>query len=358
MNYKFYEDQWKYFRNEDFNKRYTDFHLSIDPGFVHHSKIETILGQKGKLVLDDALRKNVNHSLPEGLQQTQIDHVYTNIFTTFCKVIGIKSFGQVISEKKGRLFCSTEILEPCDGIYDKPRIKTEINKYWNLDTPVYIEFSTNKVRSDTLRSRLEKGDQFSLIAEFHTVNDKEIIFDPIIIGSPWFTADNDKIDLTWNGYVHNEVFIEDIDEFSKVKDVDVKISEVNETMPNIPEKDIKSAFCSILGIESVNDWGGEQSDIYTANMHIKNKRYSAAFILKGPANFKPMTLNHLGKNNDQIVRLSNEPADLLIVQHCTTIEQAVRSTLRAFSVQPSNPRKYCLIDGIDTLRILKAYKFI
>jgi len=29
---------------------------------------------------------------------------------------------------------------------------------------------------------------------------------------------------------------------------------------------------------------------------------TAAFLLKGPARFVPMGLNHLGKNNDQIVR--------------------------------------------------------
>jgi len=29
---------------------------------------------------------------------------------------------------------------------------------------------------------------------------------------------------------------------------------------------------------------------------------TAAFLLKGPARFAPMGLNHLGKNNDQIVR--------------------------------------------------------
>ncbi|OFX15941.1 MAG: hypothetical protein A2Z18_00045 [Armatimonadetes bacterium RBG_16_58_9] len=68
-----------------------------------------------------------------------------------------------------------------------------------------------------------------------------------------------------------------------------------------------------------------------------------------------MGLNHLGKNNDQIVRLSHEPADVLFVQHCHDILPAVRETLRAFAVQPSNPRRYCLIDGRDSLRLLCAH---
>jgi hypothetical protein len=68
-----------------------------------------------------------------------------------------------------------------------------------------------------------------------------------------------------------------------------------------------------------------------------------------------MSLNHLGKNNDQIYRLSQEPANVLFVQHCHDILPAVRATLRAFAVQPGKPRRYCLIDGRDSLRLLRAY---
>jgi hypothetical protein len=82
---------------------------------------------------------------------------------------------------------------------------------------------------------------------------------------------------------------------------------------------------------------------------------TAAFLLKGPARFEPMRLRHLGKNSDQIVRLSDEPGEVLIVQHCHDITPVVRKTIRAFAVQPSLPRRYCCIDGRDTLRLLHAY---
>ena len=68
-----------------------------------------------------------------------------------------------------------------------------------------------------------------------------------------------------------------------------------------------------------------------------------------------MTLNQLGKNNDQIYRLAQEPAELLVVQHCHDITAAVRATLRAFTVTPGALRRYCLIDGKDSFKILKAY---
>ena len=71
-----------------------------------------------------------------------------------------------------------------------------------------------------------------------------------------------------------------------------------------------------------------------------------------------MKASHLGKNGDQIVRLASEPAQLLILQHCHLVSPAVVTTLRAFAVNPSAPRRYCVIDGPDTYRLLQAYDLL
>ena len=68
-----------------------------------------------------------------------------------------------------------------------------------------------------------------------------------------------------------------------------------------------------------------------------------------------MTMSHLGKNGDQIVRLAHEPAEILIVQHCHDIASAVIETLKVFATQPSNPRFFCLVDGRESLRLLNAF---
>ncbi len=68
-----------------------------------------------------------------------------------------------------------------------------------------------------------------------------------------------------------------------------------------------------------------------------------------------MTMADLGKNGDQINRLFAEPAELLVLQHCHEITPPVRGTMRAFAEQMGNPRLFCLINGYDTLRLLKAY---
>lgn len=159
--------------------------------------------------------------------------------------------------------------------------------------------------------------------------------------------------IIWWHYEFFENFIEDFDEFSKVRNLEKPKS--YEPMRHISEKAFKKALALIVGGEVSTDWGGETSDYFTSHLHLGAKRVTAAFLLKGPARFAPMALNHLGKNNDQIVRLSQEPANVLIIQHCHEILPAVRSTLRAFAVQPYGSRRYCLIDGRDALWLLQAY---
>ena len=112
----------------------------------------------------------------------------------------------------------------------------------------------------------------------------------------------------------------------------------------------------VAGQEAEKDWGGEQSELFSAHVHLGGRRVTGAFVLKGPADFRPMRLKHLGANADQIVRLSHEPAELLVVQHSHEIGTDVRETLRAFAngLGPVR-RRYCLIDGLDSLHILVAY---
>jgi hypothetical protein len=67
-----------------------------------------------------------------------------------------------------------------------------------------------------------------------------------------------------------------------------------------------------------------------------------------------MTVRALGKPGNQIVRLFSEPAELLILQHCHEITPSVVSMMEAYAHDLRNPRKYMIIDGADTSRILKS----
>lgn len=71
-----------------------------------------------------------------------------------------------------------------------------------------------------------------------------------------------------------------------------------------------------------------------------------------------MTIADLGKNGDQIDRLSGTAADLLVVQHCHAIRAPVENMLRVYASDPRNPRRYMLVDGFDTLRILSYFGYL
>ena len=157
----------------------------------------------------------------------------------------------------------------------------------------------------------------------------------------------------------NEVFIEDIDTFSLAHNSNRPAKAWLEALRDVPEHRIKHAFAEIIGEPDVpKDWGGERADLLTTYLKVNGRRVSTAFAFKGPAGgqkFREMKMPDLGKNGDQIERLVTTSADLLVVQHCHKIGHAVRNTIRAFCNQIGRQREYCLINGYETFRVLKAY---
>lgn len=154
-----------------------------------------------------------------------------------------------------------------------------------------------------------------------------------------------------------EVHPDDIDAFANIKEEDSPSRAQLKVLRAIPEDDIKRAVAGLVGEPAVpKDWGGERSDLFTSRVSVDGRRLSTAFLFKGPGGgFEPMTFRHLGKNGDQVDRLFTEPADLLVLQHCHEVRASVRGMMRAYANQLGNPRRYCIIDGYDTVKILRAY---
>lgn len=170
------------------------------------------------------------------------------------------------------------------------------------------------------------------------------LFEPSLPGDPLHALEN-----------HMEVFATQIDAFKSAARINTPTARELGRLEDISEVAIKEAFATILGEPFVpKDWGGERSDLTTSQLTIEGSRMVAAFAFKGPARFGPMTVAHLGKNGDQIFRLFSEPADIVVLQHCHEITQPVRAHMRAFATSIHNPRPFCLIDGAETVRILKA----
>lgn len=326
--------------------------LTVDPGFVHHRKIEAILQETGTQIINQEISK-IPLTTPEWRKNVVIDHIYTRVMLDFCSAIGVKTLDQVFLEESGHLFCSVVKTQECQELYDNDRVSLVCEPLEGSNFSVELELTTKRITADTLRSKLRMGGEFAVIAQFTRLDNCTLVFSPLVIGFPYM-ADPETGDLAWKKYSdHYNLNIEDFDEFSKAKEVAMPSS--FDEMKNIKEGVFKAALGKILNESTPKDWGGEMSDFVTSHLHIKGERVSVAFLLKGPAKFSPMTVKHIGKNGDQIVRLSQEPVDILCVQHCHDITSSVKETLKVFAVQPSNPRYYCLLDGRESLRLLEAF---
>jgi hypothetical protein len=175
----------------------------------------------------------------------------------------------------------------------------------------------------------------------------------------WFDEPRSDASSTRISLEAGEILPEEIAEFERMKDVKVESAdEWMNVMSMVPEQKIKEAIAKLLSEPTKNDWGGESNDHYSGNVTVSGKRTTAAFLLKGPTNFRVMTLEMCGKRADQIYRLAKSGAEISVVQHSHLIGETVRETLRRMVAEPGRSRKYCFIDGQATYRILKAYGLI
>jgi hypothetical protein len=347
-----YASESEHLRNDlTSEQRTADVRLTIDAGFVHHSRVEALVGAEGMGRIDAAVA--ALPSLPEGIRQGRIDHIYVRTLLDKFETLGVPGLREILAGDGSDLFSSTETLAPTPELGDAERVETKVEK---VDADVLLTYSTARVRSDTLRSRLREGAELSVVAQLREKRAGTWIFEPLVIGAPWLVptaAAFSEDEAMWWTYAYFEIFPEDFDEFARVKDHD--LPDDFSVMRMISESAFKSCLAEILGDTPTKDWGGETSDHFSAHVHLRGRPASAAFLLKGPARFAPMRLNHLGQNNDQILRLAREPAGLLVVQHCHDISPDVRETLRTFAVRPGAARRYCCIDGRESLRLLIAY---
>ena len=230
--------------------------------------------------------------------------------------------------------------------------------HWKKGARVTFDFHHEHLTSNSAWSMLAGQRRMLVLGLVQDIQGNKITALPYVIGNivlNGFTS-IEWAENFWGEY--REVHINRIDNFSVVKDYNPRFTKQSlQALKDIPEKDIKQAFAEIINEPHIpKDWGGESSDLFSSHVAIEGRQKSTAFIFKGPAEFHPMKMKDLGKNGDQICRLYDEPADLLVLQHCHEITNPVRKTMRAYAQQVGNLRLFCLIDGYDTLRILKAYK--
>lgn len=158
------------------------------------------------------------------------------------------------------------------------------------------------------------------------------------------------------------LYVEDIDSFRKVRDVNpaTVMGELKDGYLDWAEDSVQTALERILSVPfHKKDWGGEQNDLYTANVIVNGARKETAFLLKGNGlRNKKMEIKHCGVNGDQILRLCASPAKLFVVQFVGLISEAVVADIDGKIRHARTQGKeawYCIMDGQDTARVLRAY---
>lgn len=159
------------------------------------------------------------------------------------------------------------------------------------------------------------------------------------------------------------IHIDDIDSFIRVREIlpraIANLLDSNSRL-DLKEDAIQKAFEDILAVPfHRGDWGGEDNDLYTANVILGGQRMQTAFALKGRGlKSKLLRIRDCGKNGDQIVRLFQSPAELFVLQYVGEIDDNVLKDMegKVQYIRAQNRQAfYCVINGQDTARLLRAY---
>jgi hypothetical protein len=166
------------------------------------------------------------------------------------------------------------------------------------------------------------------------------------------SVDSYSIEMT------DELFIEDIDSFAKARDINPR--QVKRLLPlNLSVDQVRTFLGEILG-EPLRrpDEGDAATDIFASTVTTGGNRARTALLLKGATTRGKLTLKKCGKHGEQIARLVAVPAELYMLQHLDQIESRVIRELKT-KIQLLNGEgkqcRICLVDGMDTARILVAY---
>jgi len=217
---------------------------------------------------------------------------------------------------------------------------------------IFGQLSNDHLYSDTSLQFLTRKRRMLIAGQFE-MDGTSIRVHPYIVGEMF--TDLSSFRIPWSQSVR--VYPSQIDAFAAIVSVPNPTNDELKALLHIQEENVKHAFAEIIGEPFVpKDWSGEKSDLSTSRLTIDRAPLSAAFIFKGPSVPGEMHPANMGKRGDQLVRAFDEPVDLVVIQHCNKIANSVVRQAEAMAFDPRQPRRYCIVDGDDTVRILKTQR--
>jgi hypothetical protein len=233
-----------------------------------------------------------------------------------------------------------------------------LNLTGKLDSPLdgkklVVDFSKSGLMNDTAYVRMQGLTQLFVFGYVSRLDETSIHAIPYVIGDLIKPAPAFPVSIIST----LELRPEEIQQFSSMDRSWIPSATELRKLRVVPERAVKELICGLLEeLDVPEDWGGEESDVLSANLVVDGKRYVGAFLLKGPARFHEMKPTDLGKHGDQLYRLFNIPAKVYVIQHCHRIGAAVRKQAEAFALARNftAPCRICFIDSISTAQLLRA----
>lgn len=268
--------------------RTAELYFHIDPCFVNLRKCGSTFGPSFT-----EFYKQRAHPVDAWPMNVFNDHLTVDFGMEWCRERIIPTLAESISEPEaGQVFCSVDRIVGSNSVYDDERVVFPIRFPFECELTVQVEFSTKHVVCDTGRVLLSRPSNLAIIGEIHSVQDNNVTIHPLVMGTPTFdhpqNSDKQIVGrVMWYALDLWETLPEDIDEFATLTSVpDPQPEEWMAVMARLSESDVKAHLCDILKDLPQKDWGGEQDDHFSSSVHIRGKRTTTAFLLKGPASFR------------------------------------------------------------------------
>lgn len=250
----------------------------------------------------------------------------------------IEHFAKLLSrsEEKRRVF-----VEIYRGQSQKPKTAAAISEEINLDPKRVLEIATplaaNHLFEKTKLGHLTAYKKYSAINTVKgrilaLATNRKKLREHVTVRNPRVRPQVVKIELAPQSRSVaidvRHITVDDIDNFSRVRSLPHNKVPSKMEPARLPEKVFKKGIARILGNRGkFADWGGESNDLYSTHLKIKGKRYAAAFGFKGPGK--------MGKNGDQIQRLFDSTADVILVQYEGEISESVFAQMRKLAMAKS-----------------------
>jgi hypothetical protein len=77
-------------------QRLAEGYLGIDPGWVHHRKIEAVVGSGGMAIIDRQIKELPD--LPDWQRSVRIDHLYTRLVVEFCRIHRLPTLAAILAQ--------------------------------------------------------------------------------------------------------------------------------------------------------------------------------------------------------------------------------------------------------------------